>query len=458
MAANPDVANVRLAELVAALSLGIDLGFGQPMEHVLRQCLIALRLAERVGADEETRAVVYYTGLLVNVGCHTDAHEQAKWFGDDIALKADQVGLRADQRARQDDGPAAAGRGPTAAAPPARRARVRDLRVPRAERHVLPPRRDGGRPGRGARAAGGSEARPARARTSRGTGAGGRTGSQGDEIPLAARIVQLAEYAEVAHRMRGVDGAISLARQRSGKQFDPALAAAAVRGGAGDLRRARLGRPLGRRDRRRAGARRRRSPASASTPRSRRSRTTSTSSRPTSLGHSRAVADLAAEAGIDLRTAGRRRPHAAPCGARPRLRPPRRVQHHLGQARPARRRRARARLAAPVLHAAHAARVEAARAVRRDRGAALRAARRLRLSARRVGRRDLAAGAHPGRGRRLPGDARAAAAQARAPAGATRPPSCAPRSGPAASTPRPPTRCSAPSAIASRAGARGLRG
>src|SRR5256884_1504281 len=81
-------AHVRLAELVAALSLGIDLGFGQPMEHVLRQCLIALRLAERVGLDEQTRAFVYYTALLVNVGCHSDAHEQAKWFGDDIALKS----------------------------------------------------------------------------------------------------------------------------------------------------------------------------------------------------------------------------------------------------------------------------------------------------------------------------------------------------------------------------------
>lgn len=73
---------VRLAELIAALSLGIDLGFGQPMEHVLRQCLIALRLAERVGLDEPTRAAVYYTALLINVGCHSDAHEQAKWFGE----------------------------------------------------------------------------------------------------------------------------------------------------------------------------------------------------------------------------------------------------------------------------------------------------------------------------------------------------------------------------------------
>ena len=79
---------VRLAELVAALSLGVDLGFGQPMEHVLRQCLIALRLADHTGLDEQDRMAVYYTALLVNVGCHADAHEQAKWFGDDIALKS----------------------------------------------------------------------------------------------------------------------------------------------------------------------------------------------------------------------------------------------------------------------------------------------------------------------------------------------------------------------------------
>jgi hypothetical protein len=88
VAGETDRAHVRLAELVAALSLGIDLGFGQPMEHVLRQCLIALRLAERLGLDERSRAVVYYTALLVNVGCHSDAHEQAKWFGDDLTMKA----------------------------------------------------------------------------------------------------------------------------------------------------------------------------------------------------------------------------------------------------------------------------------------------------------------------------------------------------------------------------------
>ena len=57
-----DPGGVRLAELVAALSLGIDLGFGQPMEHVLRQSLIALRLAEQAGVDDDDKVSVYYTG------------------------------------------------------------------------------------------------------------------------------------------------------------------------------------------------------------------------------------------------------------------------------------------------------------------------------------------------------------------------------------------------------------
>ena len=60
----PARANIRLAELLGVLSFGADLGMGQPMEHVLRQCLISLRLAERMGLDEADCEVVYYTSLL----------------------------------------------------------------------------------------------------------------------------------------------------------------------------------------------------------------------------------------------------------------------------------------------------------------------------------------------------------------------------------------------------------
>ena len=76
---------IRLAELLAVLSLGTDLGMGQPMEHVLRQCLISLRLAQRLGLDEADRLVIYYAALIAWVGCHVDSYEQAKWFGRDGA-------------------------------------------------------------------------------------------------------------------------------------------------------------------------------------------------------------------------------------------------------------------------------------------------------------------------------------------------------------------------------------
>ncbi len=44
---------LRLAELVAAFSLATDLGMGQPMEHVLRSWLIAVRLGERLDIEAE---------------------------------------------------------------------------------------------------------------------------------------------------------------------------------------------------------------------------------------------------------------------------------------------------------------------------------------------------------------------------------------------------------------------
>ncbi len=40
---------VRLAELIAALSLAADLGTGQPMKHALRTTVLTVRLGEALG-------------------------------------------------------------------------------------------------------------------------------------------------------------------------------------------------------------------------------------------------------------------------------------------------------------------------------------------------------------------------------------------------------------------------
>ena len=74
---------------MAALSYVADLGLGQPMAHCMRKTVIALRLAGLAGASGRELEATYYLGLMMNVYCHADASEQAKWFGDDISLKGD---------------------------------------------------------------------------------------------------------------------------------------------------------------------------------------------------------------------------------------------------------------------------------------------------------------------------------------------------------------------------------
>jgi len=213
----------KLAELVAALSLGIDLGFGQPMEHVLRQCLIALRLADQVGLTGPERASAYYTALLVNVGCHSDAHEQAKWFGDDIALKSGKYHHEfGSWRAT-----AATMRLIGAGNPPLHRFRV-------GLEFLWSGRRDlDGMITQHAQLASGLAQQlelPAEVAVAVGAayeqwdGRGWPGDLRADAVPIAARIAQLAEFTEVAHRMGGLEAAKALARRRSGRQFDPALA------------------------------------------------------------------------------------------------------------------------------------------------------------------------------------------------------------------------------------------
>jgi hypothetical protein len=77
------------AELLAALSVAIDLGLGQPSEHMLRAAIIATRLSDRLGLDRIQRNCVYYATLIMWIGCHADSHEYARWFGDDIAVRHD---------------------------------------------------------------------------------------------------------------------------------------------------------------------------------------------------------------------------------------------------------------------------------------------------------------------------------------------------------------------------------
>jgi HD-GYP domain-containing protein (c-di-GMP phosphodiesterase class II) len=213
---------VRLAELVAALSLATDLGIGLPMDHVLRQTLIGLRLGDALGLDDADRAALYHVGLLAWVGCTADSFEFARLFGDDIAFRAesyavDLAGLSMFSYIVRHLG---AGR------PPLRRARIAASLLTGGMRTIEDAMRShcelagafAGRLGLGPRVQ-----LPLTQVFERWDGKGAPAGLRGADVELPARIVQLADIVEVFHANGGVESAVGVARERSGKQFDPDL-------------------------------------------------------------------------------------------------------------------------------------------------------------------------------------------------------------------------------------------
>ena len=83
----PPRAQVRLAELIAAISLATDLGTGQPMGHALRSCYLAMGLGRELGLPVHDLYDTYYVSLLRFLGCTSESSADAMInAGDDIAL------------------------------------------------------------------------------------------------------------------------------------------------------------------------------------------------------------------------------------------------------------------------------------------------------------------------------------------------------------------------------------
>ena len=69
---NPQM-DIRVSEVVAALSHALDVTHGQPPGHATRSCLIGMRIAGALGLDADARSSLFYALLLKNAGCSTNA-------------------------------------------------------------------------------------------------------------------------------------------------------------------------------------------------------------------------------------------------------------------------------------------------------------------------------------------------------------------------------------------------
>ncbi|MGQ0671017.1 MAG: HD domain-containing phosphohydrolase, partial [Actinomycetota bacterium] len=213
---------IRLAEIAAALSLAGDMGLGQPWEHSLRTCLVALRLGEANGLSESDLRDLYYVALLRVAGCTADAHVVAAMVGDEIAF--------AERCSTLDGRPfevmSFMVRAVGAGRPPTRRARMVARFLATGMESLKGSVRAGcevaqviaGRLGLGVQvhAAIGQV-------FERWDGRGWPSAIKGEELSVLARIVQVAQDWETFRWIGGAETALAVARERSGRNYDPAI-------------------------------------------------------------------------------------------------------------------------------------------------------------------------------------------------------------------------------------------
>ena len=219
-----DAEEFRFSEVISAPSFALDLVEGQPEGHTVRSCLVGMRIADRLGLDEERRSALFYALLLKDAGCSSNASKMSTLFdADDMEAKkkvktVDWTSL-----------PHAALYAARTVSPEgsllAKAGRMFEFAVrgQRASRDLIRIRCE-----RGAeitRLMGFPEetAQAIRGLDEHWDGRGRPDGLAGEEIPLLARICGLAQTAEVFLTERGPAAAEEIARTRSGRWFDPAL-------------------------------------------------------------------------------------------------------------------------------------------------------------------------------------------------------------------------------------------
>lgn len=214
--------SLKLSELVATLSLVSDLGMGRPMERVLRQTVVALRLADAAGMPQEVQTATYYTSLLTWVGCAADTSGLAELFGDETALYADShdddlAGARMALFVTRHLG---VGRSPLR-----RLGMVGEMLVTagRSVRQVMQSHCQAASQLADQLGLGAQVCDPLLQAFERwdGRGVPGEAGAAG--LAPAIRLVHLADTVEAFHGLGGADAALDVAVQRRGSQFDPTL-------------------------------------------------------------------------------------------------------------------------------------------------------------------------------------------------------------------------------------------
>jgi len=221
-------ATFKLADLLGALSYALDMTEGQPQGHCIRCCWIGVQIGEALNLPDEVLRDLYYTLLLKDLGCSSNAARICElYLADDITFKRDfktvdgslssalrfvfaKTGLESglSERIRaivnilQNGGEIS-----------------RDLIETRCHRgadiaarmRFSEPVQDG-----------------IRSLDEHWDGTGKPMGLKADQVPLISNIALLAQVVDVFHAENGVKAALREASVRSADWFDPAVVTAFI--------------------------------------------------------------------------------------------------------------------------------------------------------------------------------------------------------------------------------------
>jgi len=217
---------LNLAELIASLSYALDITEGQPEGHCIRCCWIGMHIGRELGLSEDELWALYYTLLLKDLGCSSNAARICElYLADDLSFKRDfkrvPVGLPSTFAfvVRQTGRHAGWSQRLSAITNIVRNgdAVAQELIQTRCDRGAMIARRlrfpD-------------AVAEGIRSLDEHFDGSGRPDHLAGDSIPLASRIALLSQVVDVFHFSVGADAAREEVRKRAGSWFDPELAKA----------------------------------------------------------------------------------------------------------------------------------------------------------------------------------------------------------------------------------------
>lgn len=86
----PVVEELSLSSIIGSLSYALDLTEGLPAGHSLRCCWVGMHVGQQLGMDSEALSHLYYTLLLKDAGCSSNAARLFELYGtDDREVKRD---------------------------------------------------------------------------------------------------------------------------------------------------------------------------------------------------------------------------------------------------------------------------------------------------------------------------------------------------------------------------------